>query len=540
MKKYMPPRAGRAFLLSRPGTAVSASLQQALDATARAFPMPAQHKKDLPPAIRDLSRMLTEERGDLHKPYWAAPRYLAAYLYYFLPWNIYRLAWLLPNLDMPLRPGARVLDLGSGPLTMPIALWCARPDLRNVPLEFVCTDVAAKPMELGRDTLAALAGAGSPWRIQLVRAPLEKFLHTREQSLYDCVLAGNVINELTEERRNRRSVPLSERLDAFVDGIRAKLNANGRCLLVEPGTRLGGKLITLCRQSALGRGLSPLAPCTHAAACPMVCGSMAGDAPEPRDKESFATRFSGWCHFTMPAAHAPAPLRALSAQARMDKDQLALSCLLLQAATTDNNTQAARQSGPVRPNKLDKLDELDELEALYLEIMQDDSGKGAGDAAMRSGTAPGQSHGHSRTNQTSGPEAASLPLRVISAPIALPGQTEPARYACCQEGLALLLEAADCPSGTRVEAELPRHRQRDAKSGALVARRPDKKTSERREDAATGNKAAQGGRQASLTGKGQAPREKVRDRKTRTGPANAPDARRSKQSGRRKPLPTKE
>ena len=67
------------------------------------MPLSRNHHADLPEAIRDLSAMLTYERGGLGRSYWSAPRYVSAYLRYFLPWNLVRLdpascrVWICPS-----------------------------------------------------------------------------------------------------------------------------------------------------------------------------------------------------------------------------------------------------------------------------------------------------------------------------------------------------------------------------------------------------------------------------------------------------------
>ena len=452
-------------LLSRPGPELAVVLDKALDALAKAFPIPGSHRKDLPPSIRELSRMLTSERGDLARSYWSAPRFAAAYLYFFLPWNIFRLAWLLPGLDIPLRSGSRILDLGSGPLTLPIALWCARPDLRSVPLSFDCVDVASKPMEYGRDVFYALAGKDSPWRIFLWRSPVEKALRAAAaaksgrqrpsakgpgapaQAAYDCIMAGNVLNELcADTAQSSRSTP-AVRLEELTGLAFSALAPEGRLFLLEPGTRFGGKLIALARKGALAQGFVPLAPCTHAAACPML-----EDEPLPGGRPG--QTYSGWCHFIHPAHEAPAALLDLSAKAQLEKGSLALSCLLLHRPKAD--PQARPQVGGD--------DDLDDLEALYAEIMAEDG------APLNSGKA--QSDRKPSDRPTPATSSALAHIRVISAAIRLPGEEEAARYACCEKGLALVLNAAHVPSGGGVTLPWPEQERRDGKTGALMLSRP--------------------------------------------------------------------
>lgn len=428
-------------LLSRPGAALLADLEKALAATARAFPVPGSHRRDLPFAVRDLSRLLTSERADMTRSYWSSPRFLSAYLHYFLPWNLYRMAWLLPSLDLGLASGARILDLGSGPLTLPLALWCARPELRSLPLSFICADVAAKPMELGRAILEDLGGESLPWRISLARAPLEKALAGPAQDL-DCVMAGNMLNELSPSRRT----PLEQRLEHMLAMARDRLAPGGRILLVEPGTRLGGKLVALARRGALRLGLAPLAPCTHDAPCPML---------DQRLHDAASPLFSGWCHFAHPAEQVPPALAHLAERAGMMKDGLALSCLLLQRPVQD--TAAARST-------FADDDSLEALEALYEEIMEEDG-------PVTRAADPGRPNFPEKSRAPFLEKNGSrLAARIISAPIRLPDQEEAGRYACCEQGLALLLDAARIPSGAFALARSEDGR-RDSKTGALLLRR---------------------------------------------------------------------
>ncbi len=466
---------GRNNLLTRPGTTLLEDLGRALAAAAGAFPVPASHRKDLPFAVRDLSRLLTMERAELSRSYWSAPRFLAAYLHYFLPWNLYRLAWLLPGLDLPLRSGSQILDLGSGPLTLPLALWCARPDLRSLPLTFICSDVAVKPMEIGRDILRRLAGDESPWRIILRRDPLEKALARPgkggEQGNIDCIMAGNMLNELS----SARNTPLEQRLEHLTGMAAERLAPAGRLLLVEPGTRLGGKLIALARKGALAHGLSPLAPCTHADSCPML--------EQPTHQGPFPP-YSGWCHFFHPAGDVPRALADLARHARLEKDSLALSCLLLEKpdsasetlgdpapATAGNGSRASKASR----NVATPMDDLEELEALYAEIMSEDASGPARPSPAKTGRFEQRRREPGRQADDAPGASPSLDLRVISDCIRLPDEAEPGRYACCDRGLALLLDAVRVPSGAFVTVSRPKQEARDAKTGALLLRRSIRK-----------------------------------------------------------------
>lgn len=380
--------------------AASADLSRLPKALSAVFPLKTQHRKELPFAVRDLSRLLTQERGQ-SQAYWAHPRFVGAYLYYFLPWNLQRLTWLMPNLPLNLHEGDQILDLGSGPLTLPVGLWFSRPELRAMNLHITCADTAPRPMELGRALLDALAQSqgSEPWKISLMRGSLEQALR-KLKSKVNLISAGNVLNELSVPRHKT----LEDRLEELFSSMDRALATGGQIFLLEPGTRLGGKLITLMRQVALEQGYIIEAPCPHQGPCPYEVNHEQDEQEKDRFRQPKA---SGWCHFSLPAEGAYPELAELSSRAKLQKDRLHLSCLLLR-----------------------------------------------------------------KPEQQSMPEKAgsSLPVRIISDPIRLPGQ-DAARYACSKLGLVLLQSASRFASGEIVEATLPAEdAKKDPKSGALILR----------------------------------------------------------------------
>ncbi len=409
-------------------------------------PIPRGHQRDLPFAVRDLSRMLTTERGNLHKPYWAAPRFLSAYMHFFMPWNVFRLSCLLPGLPLHLEADDLILDLGSGPLTLPLALWCSLPALREIPLHFVCTDVTTRPMEVGLGVFRHLAGEQSPWRFTLQKAPVRQAIAGLERPAA-CIMAGNVLNELQAPKQGT----LEDATTSLMSFAARKLVPGGTMLLVEPGTRLGGKMVTLARQGLLEAGVAPLAPCTHAEACPMQPG---------REREGYGPTYTGWCHFTLPAEAAPKALHGLGERAGIERESLAISFFL--------GEKVGRGL-----SKGKDAETLDELEALYEELQEEDHMQ------------PEQFAPSAQQPRTKGLRGAAtwppvepgtpFPLRVISAPIRLPDEQYPGRYSCGEHGLTLLLDARYYHSGAVVEAvPLPfapgERPQRDRKSGALLAK----------------------------------------------------------------------
>ena len=302
-------------------------LPSALD---QVMPLSRAHRAALSDAIQELSALLTFERGGLGRSYWSAPRFVSAYLRYFLPWNLVRLSRLLPGLELPDPSRSQdgkppcVVDLGSGPLTLPIALWMARPDWRSVPLEVVCVDTVPRPMELGRsllELLAALCGEKLLWKIRLVRSPLlRSFRELGQRPLL--LMAGNVLNEFKD-----RTGSLDEKMADLSLMLHNVLDPSGMALFVEPGTRLGGTLTATLREMALEDGMKPVAPCPHDGPCPML-----------------AREHRRWCHVTQ-EAEGPAWLAGLARQAGLPKSSLSLSFVLLGQAAAGHGRRPFQEDG---------------------------------------------------------------------------------------------------------------------------------------------------------------------------------------------------
>ncbi len=390
-------------------------------------PPKPSHRRALPHAIRDLSRLLTSERTDMHKGYWTTPARHSAYIRYFLPWNLYRLAWLLPGLELGFTAAEPlILDVGSGPLTMVQALWLTRPELRTMPLTIVCADMSIKPMETGLALLKSMASATGqkmPWRISLLRTPLESALRTYAGRV-DLLLSANVLNELRPGKYRNQE----ERMESIAQSMAGTLRPHGRMLLLEPGTRHGGQTLVQARDALMRYGCAPLAPCPHYALCPMP-----GKHNTP------------WCHFTMSANQAPHWLRVLSTHARLEKRSASLGYLVSQKAhfaktqpdpnTTDTSLmEGHRVSHP--PTRV--WGELDPAVVKTLFPKRDER-----------------------------------LARVISEMFSLPDQGQQGQYACSGRGLLLLPGSHRIPPGSLVTVcpILDAHGipVRDKKSGAQLA-----------------------------------------------------------------------
>ncbi|MCL2721177.1 MAG: small ribosomal subunit Rsm22 family protein [Treponema sp.] len=318
----------------------------------RTFPIPSKFQSSLPKDIAELSGLLTNNRGKRSLSYLARPNYLSAYLYYFLPWNLYRLCLLLPNLNITLSSGDEITDIGCGPLTFISALWITRPDLRKIKLEINCVDRSAPALEAGKKFFEALSGAENNWKINLIKEdinfikPIRSALLKRKKA--NLVSAVNIFNEVYE------SLPFnnSEGLKQIAANAAAFLNnealQNAGILTVEPGVPQSGKFISFLRDALIKLNRLPASPCTHTAACPLSVRPLAGGQSKVIRGRNWIDTKKRWCHFAFETFDAPHDLRRLSAAAKLPKDRLVLSFLLTQNSKGDKKEQLAAEISDAR------------------------------------------------------------------------------------------------------------------------------------------------------------------------------------------------
>jgi hypothetical protein len=276
-------------------------------ALSRAFPLKTKHKAALPGSISKLSDFLTIDREHLPRDYMSRPEFLGAYLHYFLPWNIYRQGRLLTGLEFALKPGARVVDLGAGPLTFLQALWLSRPELRDQELEYLAVDRSESSLKAGRKLFETMA-EGSKWKIQTDNQPVGQ----NRFKPADLLVMANFVNEIDRAPRSGRTELGASKEEQLLERWEAQVARQGAVLLIEPGVRDAGRFLSRIRQVALERGWSIPAPCPHAEDCPMP-----------------GLRSTPWCHFTFPTGDTPAWLSRLSHKAKLPKNRASLSFLLM-------------------------------------------------------------------------------------------------------------------------------------------------------------------------------------------------------------------
>jgi hypothetical protein len=434
------------------------------------FPVPGQFRGRLNRDVAELSRLLTSARGERGASYLSKPAMLSAYLRCFLPWNVYRLVRLLAALPLTLADGDTVTDLGSGPLTLPIALWIARPELRQVKLFFRCVDKTQAVLEAGQKLFAALTGvrndvhegahsgaAGAKngavpetaWTIKTMRhsIPLsdrKKFMGSAapgvmrgdilqkrprnetapEDARPGLVCAVNVYNEIFWDIPHSDSRSLVRFAEQEARRLTELAAGGASILVVEPGVPRSGEFIAALRAAFAALGRPVLSPCTHGEPCPFPGGKGA----RGHEKQK-------WCHFAFDTAAAPKKLKDLSAAAGIPKERATLSFLL--------------------------------------------TGGAASGAAVPAETAPPASDTQTAARVLS---SDSLGIRVLSDqfPVtglaAAKGRADPVfgRYGCCKLGAVLITgtesEMAAAPAGTLLRHKPPNGKQRDPTTGALIVR----------------------------------------------------------------------
>jgi len=300
----------------------------------KTFPIPGRFKGKLPSDIAELSHLLTNKRGSRSLSYLTRPNFLSAYLHYFLPWNLYRLCLLLPSLNLNLKSGNSITDLGCGPLTFTSALWISRPELRNLPLEFNCIDRSGPVLEAGKKFFAALCEStgnkNALWKINLIKEDVDirsvKGGKKRKPSALVC--AVNMFNEIYENISHNNTEGLRQMANNAAQTMISEAEKNASILTVEPGVPQSGKFISFLRDSLIKLGHPPSSPCTHTAACPL-----SGGAPKVIKGRNWIDTKKRWCHFAYETADAPKELRKLSATAKLPKERLVFSYLFTGSPT---------------------------------------------------------------------------------------------------------------------------------------------------------------------------------------------------------------
>jgi len=277
---------------------------------ASSHPLNSKQRALLPGQIRELSHSLTDERSERRLGYMNQTSTLSAYVHYYLWWNIVRLTRLFANLPasfLSLSENDICLDIGSGPLTVPMALFIARPELRSVPLTWYCMDISQQALSVGEDIFLSVAAQlkSTAWKIIRVRGQLGTAI--RDKARF--ITCANVFNEISQDAGmppDFLAKKYAEQLLAYTE----RGDEKARFLVIEPGVPSCARLISQLRDAFIRRGFQPCSPCPHALLeqCPMD-----------------GRREGKWCNFAFTTEEAPAELKKISDAAKLAKERAVLS-----------------------------------------------------------------------------------------------------------------------------------------------------------------------------------------------------------------------
>jgi len=283
-------------------------------------PLNAKQRALLASDIARLSRSLTSQRSERRVGYMNETTTLTAYAHYFTWWNLVRLTRLFASMSaesFALCDGDACLDIGSGPLTLPIALYLSRPELRAKKLTWYCLDYSQNSLALGEDLFLAVAarlGGDCGWKIIRVKGGIGTAIK-QKASLVTC---ANMFNEsLGEGEANLELLAKKQALAlmSYADTGSEEQRKTPAILVIEPGVPQSARFISLLRDALIRRSYGIIAPCPHFQACPMN-----------GQRHTKNGRIGKWCNFAFSTAeNAPKRLLKLSMSAKLPKDRAVLS-----------------------------------------------------------------------------------------------------------------------------------------------------------------------------------------------------------------------
>lgn len=283
------------------------------------FNLNSKHRNQLLKNIQELSHQLTDERSTRRIGYMNNAPFLSAYCYYFMWWNLYRLVNLFSTMDSEafahLKDNSVIIDFGAGPLTVVIALYLARPELRKIKLTCYCVDISQNALAVGEELylsvvsqINTLTNENSdsefcePWIIKKIKGTFG----TEIKQKADLITSANMFNEIywnSPKTLEEHVKTISTTLLSYTDQ-----SVKNTILLIEPGIPRGSRFISLFRDNLIRKKYTIVSPCTHHEKCCMD-GKKGGK----------------WCHFILPTSKAPKKLLTISDKANLSKDRASLS-----------------------------------------------------------------------------------------------------------------------------------------------------------------------------------------------------------------------
>ncbi len=310
--------------------------------------MSGKQKVALYSLIKNLSHQLTDDRNSRRLGYMNEAGFLSAYINYFMWWNLVRLTRLFANLpktafeslEKSEKPVA--VDIGSGTLTLVIALYLARPSLRAKKITWYCVDLSQTALNAGEELYLSVAAMllrnepeteETPWKIIRIKGALGAKIKEKA----DFVSCGNVFNEILQ----RNEQPTDFLAKKYTAELLSYLkDENSTVFLVEPGEPHSARFISLMRDALIRQNFSPVAPCPHVEECPMA-GRTNGKTTDRYGKNI------KWCNFAFDTDSAPKNLLKLSEKSGLPKERASLSFVISKKdyRVTSDNDKLSRSAG---------------------------------------------------------------------------------------------------------------------------------------------------------------------------------------------------
>lgn len=285
-------------------------------------------------AVGELSRRFTHRREKLDGDYFHHPKFLAAYLCYFLPVNLAKIQILLD--EMPRMEAAgpiRVLDVGSGPGTGALGVldWWRSHGFSGE-LSVTAVDQSAAALNHAHRIWSCYCRMEADAEVRLATCRLTTYRENLERRgwyetisstmPFDLIIMANSLNEIGAGSRD----PIAAKTELLSDLFNG-LAPHGTLMIVEPASRETSRSLHQVRDRLIEAGnCTVYSPCLHERNCPAL--------EHPGD----------WCHEERPWEPPPS-VRHIDKAVGFIKDALKFSYLLLRK---DGKTIVRRQSNVYR------------------------------------------------------------------------------------------------------------------------------------------------------------------------------------------------
>lgn len=301
-------------------------------------PLNSKQLQQLPHNIKEFSHQLTDERGSRRLGYMNEAIQLSVYTRYYLWWNLVRQVRLFSNLDESIFPANQTddnkeiigLDIGTGPLTVVIALWLSRPELRNKKITWYVMDVSQNSMKAGEDIFLAVASRTKcePWKIIRVKGSFGTHINQKA----DFITCGNAMNEMEQAS----DMPPEFKAKKLYEQLKSYAKAETKFLLIEPGVPKSARLLSLFRTRFIKDGFAVKAPCPHSGDCPM------------NGFKAYTGSQNKWCNFAFNTEDAPKKLLKLSDMAKLPKERAVLSFITATPSDSDDEKNKPNENLSLR------------------------------------------------------------------------------------------------------------------------------------------------------------------------------------------------